>query len=418
MITLKRKIQIFMNNKNQIFFIDKSNNKQIKEYSFNRYIKYLSSQKILNLYDNEKNNNVVLEYKDYSVEIFDYLKIFSLDMFKTVLYNIKKYEESKKIRSVNRKKITRVNKYNKNTVAMLSGISLVIVMASTLLQSYTNFDNIEIKNNNNLEAASYYNVLETESGKLNNKFAVLGDEINNVNNDNSDDVSSIEPKEEINLESFDKVESVSLNYNDLSFNDIVKITSEKYGAIIQKYSKMYGIDPKLMLAISLVESTGNHDPVKNSGGATGLMQIQNEAFENKSIRAYNFESNCYEELYIDAEKISDLEYNIKIACMLMQNNLQYTDYNIIMAIQSYNMGYGSIMDILKVYSANCNVKIDDIKQNINDVDWLDYRYVIHPGNNYVERVFSWLGTDVQINCIKPNGENVSISVNNGINKVY
>ena len=89
-----------------------------------------------------------------------------------------------------------------------------------------------------------------------------------------------------------------------------------------------------------------------------------------------------------------------------------------MAIQAYNMGGGSLDKILRTCSSYTNQSTDEIKQNTNNLDWLDYRYVIDRGNKYVEKVLSWIGSNIDITCIKTNGERVTINVNNEINKVY
>ena len=72
--------------------------------------------------------------------------------------------------------------------------------------------------------------------------------------------------------------------------------------IFEKYGKMYGIDPNLLMAIMCQESSGIHHEYSQNGCAIGGMQIENFWY-NKQLTAYNFELQEREEiLYMRTKK--------------------------------------------------------------------------------------------------------------------
>ncbi len=71
------------------------------------------------------------------------------------------------------------------------------------------------------------------------------------------------------------------------------------------------------------------------------------------------------------------------------------------------------MHILK----KTNKTIDEILADPYDTGWMDYRYLIKRGDQkYVERVLSWLGTDVDLYINQKDGNTIDISINNNSNK--
>ena len=60
--------------------------------------------------------------------------------------------------------------------------------------------------------------------------------------------------------------------------------------------------------------------------------------------------------------------------------------DIYIVIQSYNMGLGSVKKIINTY--------DDVINNSDDIDWLDFRNSSYPGDpDYVEHVLRYLPSD-------------------------
>ena len=164
------------------------------------------------------------------------------------------------------------------------------------------------------------------------------------------------------------------------------------------------------------QERGIHSSERDKGGATGLMQIQNAIWENESITAYNFETNSYETFKITKDNIGELHANIQIGCMYLQNCMKYMNYNIVAAVQCYNMGKGNMDKILKAYSMYSNKSIEDILNDKNDIGWLDFRNIIKEGDPvYIEHVFSWLGDDFELSIKKNDNSIVSLEITNDLN---
>jgi hypothetical protein len=157
------------------------------------------------------------------------------------------------------------------------------------------------------------------------------------------------------------------------------------------------------------------------GGATGLMQIQNSVWVGNDVSAYNFETGKVETLRVTEDRIQDVSYNIRIGCMILQNTMEYMKYNTLAGIQCYNMGYGNMMKILNACSKDTGRSVDEILKDVNNTNWMNYRKIITVGEKeYVERVLSWMGEDVNIKILKRDGSPVSINVGNQLDskKVY
>lgn len=177
-----------------------------------------------------------------------------------------------------------------------------------------------------------------------------------------------------------------------------------YGDLITKYSNMYGVDPELMIAIATQER-GVHGEVMDDGGATGLMQIQNSVWIGSEISAYNFETEKYDKFTITNDMAKNLETNIQIGCMYFQNCLGYVNYNIPLAIQTYNFGIGNMRKVMDVYGAVAGKTRKEIAANPEDIGWLEYRTQIKVGDSlYLNHVLSWMGDSASITVQKKDGE--------------
>ena len=159
-------------------------------------------------------------------------------------------------------------------------------------------------------------------------------------------------------------------------------TRELYQGIIDKYSKRYGVDANLMLAIGAHER-GIHSTVRDSGGAIGLMQIQVNVWNGSTISVYNYETGQKEYLHITEAKLANIDFNIQVGCAIFQNNLKTFNYDVVAAVQAYNYGCGGVGRLIRNYGSN----------------WLSRRDVVNGGNFsrgdhlYVEHVFSYIYED-------------------------
>ena len=150
------------------------------------------------------------------------------------------------------------------------------------------------------------------------------------------------------------------------------------------------------------------------------MQIQNSVWVGESIRAFNFDTNSWETVNISVQDLSDLHFNIRMGCMVLQNNLRSMDYNILAAIQCYNMGSGSMKKILNAYGSTTNKTREQILNNHDDIGWMDYRDIVVNGKKiegdpiYIENVLSYYGVVCDFSVKKPDGTIVNLVVDNNI----
>ena len=363
-------------------------------------IKRLASSKLVDFSELRRGNDLILEYKNYIVNVSDYRDVFKKNGLGPLLKNIKDFEE-KTILSVNKNK--RVKRNNKHAGRK------VVAAGLTILMLYAVGNNLIKKEEKFAEAFT----LDTYSTVV---------EINEPETINLSKKIKLREAEKKTLSYDNEAVNISINYEDRSSANKAFITKSYYSDMITKYAKMYGVDPNLAIAIATQESkTGIHTTVTDPGGATGLMQIQNEVWIGENVSAYNFETKSMESFEVTLSKIQDVEYNIKIGCMILQNAMEYMNYNTLAGIQCYNMGYGNMSNILKAYSNNTGKSVDSILSDVSDTGWMEYRKIIPKGDpEYIEEVVSWMGDEVNIKNIKRDGSLVSITVGNQIEnkKVY
>lgn len=213
---------------------------------------------------------------------------------------------------------------------------------------------------------------------------------------------------------------VGENYNENYFNYDFDTPGDKealnnayqYMDIFKKYERIYGVDAKLLCAISAQESSGIHREYSQNGHAVGLMQIEN-IWAGGTIKAFNFDTNSYETITVDYSRIGELDYNVKIGAAIFQNNFyetlnRFTDITdkseqIIFSLQKYNMGPGNMRKVLS-FGEN----------------WIDNRGMISAGDKYYfEHVLSRLDnyTDITVRLDDGSYQTTTI-VNNSLEKQH
>lgn len=201
-------------------------------------------------------------------------------------------------------------------------------------------------------------------------------------------------------------DTTNTNNFEISFESRVdsekyRLTKAYYNEMITNISNEYGIDPRIMLGIATQES-GIHNPDKR-GPAIGLMQIERVIWDGESISAYNYSKGTTEILNITEEQLKDLEFNIRTSCIIFRNCLKNSNYNVPVAIQMYNFGYGNMKKLfMSAYGNNTNFKEKCIDC---DNSWLEYRDNILAGDKkYLEHILSYIedAEDIQIK----NGEEI------------
>jgi len=383
-----KRIEIYINSKGNLtidLFKNYEDETMHSTYSGNNayeLIRNLSSNKLIDVVENKIRDNVSLEYKDYIVILNEPNILLERRGLGPLIKSINTFyeEESKKV--VKNKKVTRKNKFSgKKMVA----IGLAVVIMGTVASNY--FKDKPVSASNTIDSFSI-----TEETKNTDD-----DKINLVFKDPDEEKES---------------DSIFVDYGDRSSTEKAYITKSSYGDLIEKYAKQYGLDPTLVLGIAIQER-GMHSEKKDIGGATGLMQIQNSVWENEYITAYNYETGKTDKIYVTKENIKDINNNIKFGCMYLQNCMEYMDYNVIAAVQCYNMGYGNVMKVLKAYSKATNQSVKEILSNPKDTGWLEYRKIIDVGDReYIEHVFSWMGPNINIENKKVDNSNISIKIVN------
>lgn len=190
-----------------------------------------------------------------------------------------------------------------------------------------------------------------------------------------------------------------------------------YYPTIERYANMYGIDPRVALAIGCHER-GVHSSEIDSGGGLGLYQIQVEVWDGHSVRAFNFETNEWEEYTIEVDNIRNVEENIKAGMMIFQDCLRRDDYNLAMAVQEYNFGHGGLLSSIEAASNSLGVSVETLEQNDN-LEWLNYRIANVSSDGYqmgdpeyVENVFKYVKDGEILKFKVPAGEDLTVKYDN------
>lgn len=355
-------------------------------------IRRLASSKLVDFSELRRGNDLILEYKNYVINISDYKDVFRKNGIGPLIKNIKDFEEEPVLKVNKNKKVKRTNKHTGKKV---------IAAGLTILMLYAVGNNLIKKQDEVIDLTNK----DSYSTQVN-----LNDENINLSTNLKQSI------EFMNLSVKDEIPSITLNYPDWSNEKKANTVKAYYGDMISKYAKMYGIDPKLAIAVATQETdTGIHRSTMDDGGATGLMQIQNDVWLGEYVTAYNFETKEVESIKVTKNNIGQVEYNIKMGCMILQNAMEYMDHNVLAAIQCYNMGCGNVNKILDAYSKYSGKSRKSILNDVSDTGWMDFREMIKVGEpNYVEKVFSWMGEENSIKNVKRDGSLVSINVGNQI----
>ena len=386
-----KRIEIYINSKGNLTidlfkrYEDENMHSTYKGNEAYELIRKLSSNELKDVVENKIRDNISLEYKDYIVILNEPNILLNRKGLGPLIKNVSKFYEKESKNIVKNRKVTRKNKYSGKKI-IAAGLAILVIGTTAYGFSRDKVNNNS--NNNEIIVSEQYTENKEESQKPNIVF--------------ENHIEENEP------------ESIFVDYGDRSSTEKAYVTKAYYGNLIEKYAKQYGLDPNLVLGIATQER-GIHSEKKDYGGATGLMQIQNSVWENEYITAYNYATQKNEKVYITKEKTQNIHDNIKIGCMYLQNCMKYMDYNVMAAVQCYNMGYGNVMKVLNAYSKETNKSVKDILNDPNDTGWLEYRKIIDVGDkNYVENVFSWIGSDLNIENKKTDNSTVRVNVVNEI----
>lgn len=109
-----------------------------------------------------------------------------------------------------------------------------------------------------------------------------------------------------------------------------KLYPKSYSEFVEKYSKEYNVDERLVYAIIKEESNFNKD-ISSKRNAIGLMQlVQSTADEIGN------------DIGIENINLKNPEINIQIGTKYLSNLLKKYDGNVKMAVIAYNAGIGNV----------------------------------------------------------------------------
>lgn len=219
-----------------------------------------------------------------------------------------------------------------------------------------------------------------------------------LNNFDTDGIEVLLDEDEMEIMQNDAQKNIfKFNYEDCSNSEQV-FNAKQNIDVFNKYGKMYGIDPNLLMAMMAQESGGIHHSYSDNGSAIGGMQIES-IWDQVELSAFNFDTNSVETINVDINQLSDLNYNVKVAAMILQFNLVKFDYDIPKSVQAYNMG---------------TYKISGYGQT-----WVNDRANSKTGDpKYFEHVFSYLPDGYTINIKRPDGLVSSITLDNSLSNDY
>ncbi len=296
----------------------------------------------------------------------------------------RKIQEGKRkqtqIKNKKQRKVKRKNKFKRTVIALTLATTATLIAVANQKEA------------NTLESPAFedtYNPPIVDTNGVN--------EITKINMDLEYD-SPIE-KNNINEDS----ELLELDIEENTQNEKYLYCKNNYGDLITKYANMYGIDPKVAIAV-FTHERGYHSDVMDPGGAIGLCQVQLDVWNDKDVKAFNFETNSWETYHIKEENIKNLEQNIKAGVMILQESLRQVSYMILQGVQNYNYGLGNLNVAFRQSGLNAN----ELNEQ-NNKEWMQYRDLIKGGDPlYIEHVFQYIPSDSNLHFKTPDGKDINL----------
>lgn len=292
-------------------------------------------------------------------------------------------EEKRKqtqIKNKKQRKVKRKNKFKRTVIALTLATTATLIAVANQKEA------------NTLESPAFedtYNPPIVDTNGVN--------EITKINMDLEYD----SPKEKNNIN--EDSELLELDIEENTQNEKYLYCKNNYGDLITKYANMYGIDPKVAIAV-FTHERGYHSDVMDPGGAIGLCQVQLDVWNDKDIKAFNFETNSWETYHIKEENIKNLEQNIKAGVMILQESLRQVSYMILQGVQNYNYGLGNLNVAFRQSGLNAN----ELNEQ-NNKEWMQYRDLIKGGDPlYIEHVFQYIPSDSDLHFKTPDGKDINL----------
>lgn len=295
----------------------------------------------------------------------------------------RKQEEKRKqeqIKNKKKSKVKRKNKFKRTVIALTLATTATLIAVANQKEA------------NTLESPAYedtYNPPIVDTNGVN--------EVTKINMDLEYDSS----KEENNINK--DSELLELDIEENTQNEKYLYCKNNYGDLITKYANMYGIDPKVAIAV-FTHERGYHSDTMDPGGAIGLCQVQLDVWDKQDVRAFNFETNSWETYHIKEENIKNLEQNIKAGVMILQESFRQVSYVVLQGVQNYNYGLGNLNVAFRQSGLN-NTELNEQ----NNKEWMQYRDLIKGGDPlYVEHVFQYIPSDSDLHFKTPDGKDINL----------
>lgn len=283
----------------------------------------------------------------------------------------------------------------------------VLIGAITLSLGVVGVSSLKDKNTKSSENISY----QTNSENVDEQAL---DEV--AFQDTEDNIGIISDNTNTDLDNIFETESFHFSC-EVRTNKQGFINSKRYENIFEKYANRYGIDKNLLMALAAQESTGEHYSNLGIGPAEGIMQIEKHIHVGSTVSAYNFETLSVDSIVVTNDNLQNLDSNIQIGTMIFRECLENNNYNIPLALQTYNFGAGNMSKVLSTCSSFENKDIESMTNNPTDNTWLNYRSYLDIGDpEYVEHVFSYLDNNSELSVKDRNNRTISIKIINDYEK--
>ncbi len=222
-------------------------------------------------------------------------------------------------------------------------------------------------------------------------------------------------EKEINSMMKENINTFHFSYEDRSHSDNIT-NAKRYEDLFNEYGNRYGIDPNLLMALASQESGGEHYNNLDNGPAEGIMQIEKSVHIGTTVKAYNVQTHEYESIEVTEDNLQDLETNIQVGTMILQNCLKEKNYNIPLALQTYNFGPGNMSKVLHTCSDLEEISVESMIDDPTNDEWMNYRSFIGVGDpQYVEHVFSYLDQDQKL-TITTDNHYINLNIHNDLEK--
>lgn len=273
-------------------------------------------------------------------------------------------------------------------------VTLLGTAAGALHKQHTNSNNFT----NNIATEDFINEipinLEAVSDDFDEEYDQMIDELETVVDEYTESQNTIIEEKPI--------DTAYLRYDDLTNTNTYIGAYEGYYSIVEKYANKWGISPNIIMAMLTQESAGKK---------VNLMQIQFDSWHDQVLTEYDFVNGRYQSIVltdtpekysgqnitvITREDLNNKVTNISVACVILRYCLEQMDFNVLAAIQAYNLGCPNMDKVMNETSRNVGVSVDDLLSDQTSTEFTNYTFIVDCGDpNYVTNVFRYL-TDGEI----------------------